>query len=113
MAPYLCVHVASVQRRGFPFPQSGLSGRRKEGRMSPAGTSLWDGNRNIQEEATVGTHPDLQKTGKKLPLGTQVLMCGGFLYLRNLENISGLRAKTTLFARAQWVGGQSYPADPV
>lgn len=69
--------------------------------------------RNIQEEATAGTHPDLEKTEKNLPPGTQMLMCGGFLYLRNPENISALRAKTTLFTRAQWAGGQSYPADPV
>lgn len=69
--------------------------------------------RNIEEEATAGTHPDLQKREKKDPLGTRELTCGGFLYLRNLENVSGLRAKTALFARAQWVRGRSYPADPV
>lgn len=110
MAPYLCVHVASVQLRGFLFPQSGLAGRRKEEHRLErpcCGTET----ENIQEEATAGTHPGLQKTEKKLPLGTQVLMCEGFLYLRNLEKVSGLRAKTTLLARAQWAGGQSYPAD--
>lgn len=32
MAPYLCVHGASVQLRGFRSPQSGLSGRKKEER---------------------------------------------------------------------------------
>ena len=97
VAPYL--RVASVQLRGFLSPQSGLAGRRKEEHhlQGPCcGTETQKHSRRSNSRCTSMPSRDRKETPLRGP-GV------------NVWRFSGLRAKTLLFARAQWVGRSVLP----